>query len=314
MSESQISELAPVLVVFFNRPDKLAKVIESLEQAKVTNIFFAGDGPRNEKDKSLVQECQRMIIEKFPNIPRGNLRFNEINQGCRVAVSNAIEWFFSKVDQGIILEDDCLPGPKFFEYLSSALKIYSSDRRVFSISATNPIKSKRQELHTYLSIYPQIWGWATWSERWKLYQRDFYDVDSLIEKVLNGHLRDWNYLDRVKFKMVWKPILKNAGAGKIDTWDYSMLATMWRNNFMAVQSSGNFIVNLGFSNNATHTTKAPKWAPREYWPNSQNSMPELRPNSDLDLLLSKEVYNCTFVQLAKFHIRLVLKKIGIGSK
>ena len=36
-------------------------------------------------------------------------RFLDANLGCRKAVSSAIDWFFDEVEEGIILEDDCLP-------------------------------------------------------------------------------------------------------------------------------------------------------------------------------------------------------------
>jgi len=299
MFNEQILGLAPVLVIFYNRPDNLLKVIEVLKEEKVREIYFAGDGPRNSEDQEDVQACRRLILESFPGISAERLRFSEKNLGCRIAVSCAIDWFFSRVNQGIILEDDCLPGANFFQVLSDSLNKYSSDKRIFSINATSPVLSKTSNVKTYLSVYPQIWGWATWSDRWELYKREFADADGVIENVINNNFQTWNSIDRMNFRIVWKSILKQAGAGKIDTWDYSMLATMWRNNMVAVQPSGNYVVNIGFSPSATHTTKVPKWAPRNYQGNGSAILSEPSTNPGLDLALSKIVYRCTFLEIAK---------------
>ena len=34
--------------------------------------------------------------------------YRQKNLGCKIAMSNAITWFFENVEEGIILEDDCL--------------------------------------------------------------------------------------------------------------------------------------------------------------------------------------------------------------
>lgn len=35
-------------------------------------------------------------------------------EGCRLGVSRAITWFFEQVEEGIILEDNCVPHPHIF--------------------------------------------------------------------------------------------------------------------------------------------------------------------------------------------------------
>ena len=134
----------------------LFRSIEAIKEEKISRIYFAGDGPRSEYDQQLIQECQRLILDNFPNIPRKNLRFNEQNQGCRIAVSSAIDWFFSHEEKGIILEDDCLPGPNFFNFLTESLKRFEYDMSIFSINATSPIVANDLKCDAHLSIYPQI--------------------------------------------------------------------------------------------------------------------------------------------------------------
>ena len=60
--------------------------------------------------------------------------YSDVNQGCRLGVSRAITWFFEQVEEGIILEDDCVPHPDFFYYCTNLLERYRHDTRVWCIS------------------------------------------------------------------------------------------------------------------------------------------------------------------------------------
>ncbi len=46
--------------------------------------------------------------------------YSDVNQACRLGLSRAITWFFDQVEEGIILEDDCVPLPDFFPYCARA--------------------------------------------------------------------------------------------------------------------------------------------------------------------------------------------------
>ena len=104
-----------VLFLLFNRPDTTSKVFEKIRQIKPQRLYVASDGPREsyygeiEKVKSV-----REIIKKIDWSCEVKTLFREKNLGCKKAVSSAISWFFNYEEQGIILEDDCLPHIDFF--------------------------------------------------------------------------------------------------------------------------------------------------------------------------------------------------------
>ena len=58
----------PILIIAFNRPELLIKLIKSIEKFKPNKIYFACDGPRNKTDR---KKCQlvKKIIEFFSNLP-----------------------------------------------------------------------------------------------------------------------------------------------------------------------------------------------------------------------------------------------------
>ena len=105
----------PVLFLIFNRPDTTQKVFDAIKKAKPKQIFVAADGPREDKEGEK-EKCEqaRKVIEKIDWDCKVKTLFRDKNLGCKVAVSSAIDWFFENVEEGIILEDDCLPSQSFF--------------------------------------------------------------------------------------------------------------------------------------------------------------------------------------------------------
>ena len=84
---------------------------------------------------------------------------------------SAITWFFEHETEGIILEDDCLPGPDFFRYCAVLLEKYRDDKRIMQIGGNSLIAEHHRdhEYSYFFSNHNNIWGWATWKRAWDLY-------------------------------------------------------------------------------------------------------------------------------------------------
>jgi len=149
----------------------------------------------------------------------------------------------------IILEDDCLPVPGFFLYCEELLSRYESDNIVWQISGDNfQDGNKRGSADYYFSNYPHIWGWATWRSRWKHYDVDLtrltkQQATAVVERVF-GTPSSVEY---------WVSTMMDVKAGKIDTWDYQWMYTVWLNRGLCALPNINLISNLGFGSAATHT-------------------------------------------------------------
>ena len=50
--------------------------------------------------------------------------YRKQNMGCGKVVSEAITWLFNQENEGIILEDDCLPNESFFSFCQAMLERY----------------------------------------------------------------------------------------------------------------------------------------------------------------------------------------------
>ena len=130
---------SPVLFLVFNRPDTTRRVLEAIRQAQPSQLFIAADGPREGKsgEAEKCADVRRIVNEGIDWDCEVKTLFRDKNLGCKVAVSRAIDWFFEHVEEGIILEDDCLPHPTFFRFCEELLNKYRDDERIGQISGDN---------------------------------------------------------------------------------------------------------------------------------------------------------------------------------
>ena len=148
----------PILFVIFNRPETTAKVFSAIRKYRPERLFVAADGPRYDREG----ETERCILAREAALRIDwpceiNTRLFSQNLGCRRAVSSAVSWFFDAVDEGIILEDDCLPSPDFFRFAAVMLERYRTEEKVMHISGVNFQDGRRRgNADAYYSTIPHI--------------------------------------------------------------------------------------------------------------------------------------------------------------
>lgn len=243
----------PILFLVYNRPKTTTLVFESIKKARPCKLYIAADGSRDNKHG----EAER--VAKVREIATGvdwdcevKTLFRDQNLGCKMAVSSAITWFFEHEEEGIILEDDCLPDQSFFCYCHRLLERYRHDTRVMAISGDNfQHGKKRSEYSYYFSRYPHCWGWATWKRAWQYWDGDFSSWPEIKEKCF---LNDIAGGDET-FCTYWRKIYDNCHAGKIDSWAYPWTYSCWVQNGLTILPNVNLVSNIGFGSGSTHTVK-----------------------------------------------------------
>ena len=164
-------------------------------------------------------------------------------------MASGLDWVFSQVEEAIILEDDCLPDPSFFEFCAQMLQRYRHDRRVMVVSGRHYFDSTMEpEASYYFTRYPHIWGWASWARAWQ-----HYDVEM-------PHWPQWraagalrNRFSHWLERLYWEKKLEQCYRGLIDTWDYQWSLTVWMQNGLAILPAKNLVENIGAGSDATHT-------------------------------------------------------------
>ena len=243
----------PVLFLIFNREDTTQKVFDAIRQQKPKYLFVAADGARKNKPDD-AEKCRRVraIIEQVDWECELKTLFREENLGCKLAVSSAISWFFEQVEQGIILEDDCLPDPSFFPYCEELLEKYKDDTRIGHISGNNFLPGIIEENRSYdFCTCTHIWGWATWRRVWKNYEVDFpFWADEKDKR----HLLFNNSREKFYFSSFISDALANKK--KYSVWDTQYWFTLRVQNQLSIYPAVNLVTNIGVGDlNATHTSE-----------------------------------------------------------
>jgi len=244
--------IPPLLLIVWRRPHTLSRVIDAIRPVAPPRIFVACDGPNPERPGEAEKvAATRALIDQSIDWPcQIEFFYSPTNQGCRTAVSRAISWFFDHVEQGIILEDDCIPHPDFFRFCDTLLEHYRFDTRVWSICGSNFQQGHRHgDSSYYFSIHGDSWGWATWRRAWQHYA-SAADLWPLV--------RDSGRFDDVfpipEERAYWNELLDRTFIrADIDSWAFQWLLTSWINNGLHVWPNEPLISNIGFDSDGTHT-------------------------------------------------------------
>ena len=240
----------PVLFLIFNRPDTTKRVFAKIREAKPKQLFIAADGPRAHVPED-TEKCRkaREIATQVDWDCEVKTLFREENLGCRKSVSEAISWFFENVEEGIILEDDCLSDISFFSYCQNLLGYYRDNDQIMMISGDNfQNGKKRGSASYYFSRNTHVWGWATWRSAWNKYETNLDGLDRFIRSSIFAQTTNSN-----TEKKYWTNIFTKVRDNKINSWAYVWRYSIWKNNGITIIPNVNLVSNIGFGNDATHT-------------------------------------------------------------
>lgn len=162
-----------VAVFAYNRSRHLKKVLDGLKQNKgVSKLYIFQDGLKCGEHRSEWEKTKQVILEtdwcEVVYTQSAN------NKGLANSVVDGISAVLEEKDAVVVLEDDCIPHPLFLSYVTKGLEKYREDQRVFAINgyAWN-LKVDENGTDAYFAGRFGSWGWATWKDRWELYERDY---------------------------------------------------------------------------------------------------------------------------------------------
>ena len=238
----------PILILSFNRPYLVKKQIKLLKSLNPKFLYIFSDGPRKEilSDQKKVNECRKIFHEEITWDCKTKLKFEKTNSGCGPGVSKAITWFFSSVEKGIIIEDDCFLEKSFFPFAEKMLEIYENDFSVAGITADYKLEACSTNNYGFIP-FPLIWGWATWKRSWENYSLnlDAFDKNNIPQIVREMPQNQKKYWIKNFEKILYEK--------KPHTWDFQFSYLVMSRNQKFIYPFTNLVSNLGFSSDATHT-------------------------------------------------------------
>lgn len=248
----------PILLITFNRPDHTRRVLTEILKQEPQSLYVCQDGARegNKNDRIKCQEVRDVINKLTSAFAVGNKHFKlhtlyqPHNLGCGPGPQAGITWFFENVEQGIIMEDDCLPHPDFFGYCEELLNKYKDHERVQLINSTLYHDRWKCDGSYGFSHYMVTGAWAAWRSTWQGFDLDLLGVNAwkfrrhVLRLTKNRAEANWWYF---KVKEI------QADKSKKSYWDYQMQIHLFRNNALTIHPKVNLISNIGFDPEGTHT-------------------------------------------------------------
>lgn len=239
----------PILLLLFNRPDLVAVLIERLSKVRPKHLYIACDGPRNGWDRQKIEEIKNIINDLTWEVEVKTL-FRDTNLQTYKAVPNAIDWFFTNVSEGIILEDDCLPDISFFSFCEENLGKYRDDTRVLTISGNNIQEKAWGNASYYFSHVPHIWGWATWKRAWELFDFEMKEFPEFKKKQILSQF----FIDKRVEKRIMHIFQKAYNGASV--WDFKLTYLHFQRGEYSIIPNSNLVTNVGFDSRATHPLEA----------------------------------------------------------
>lgn len=243
-------EIAPILLIAFNRPLHTREVLATLRDARVPRLYASIDGPRTGWEDSGPRQSVIDLVRGVDWPCEVTIREREVNEGPGWGPRNAINWFVDLAGEGIVLEDDTVPSVGALRFLTQMLNRYREEPKVMSVAATSlGARRYRGAPDFFASRYATTWGWATWPRAWQRYDWTMADWPNL-----RGS--EWlrNLGGSQGFAEYWRNTFDLTYADRDHFWDYQWQYSVWRAGGVALHPRVNLVTNIGFGSQSTHTT------------------------------------------------------------
>lgn len=291
-------EVPALLIIAYLRPDNLKRILDVAHRAKVSSIFISIDIPKSPTDsQTSISLRVRQVAEEFKNNTDSEvvIFLRQTNAGCSPAVLSSCDWFFSQINEGIVLEDDCIPDLDLFSYFKDSMTYINDNDDIWLACGTqfapSSICASWQK-----SKYPLTWGWATNRKKW-------HEMSTALRK--NERLSHRGTGIPILEFIYWRAGARRAYAGYSDAWDTPFVYKMLTHKKFAILPSVSFVTNIGSDSVATHTNVNSMGLNRpvgEYQPTSSAPMA----NPDLDYWLKENFYRIRFRHLFTTQITLLI--------
>lgn len=304
-----MQQKTPILLIIFNRPDKVRTLVDTLRTVRPTKLFIAADGPRLDAPTD-IERCRlaREAISEIDWPCEIQTRFDDKNTGADHGPEKAINWFFEHVEEGVVLEDDCNPHPDFFPFVDTMLERYRNNPHIMMISGNNFQNGLvRGDASYYFSKYPSTWGWATWKRAWEMYDTDTKKYDTFVQ---NNTLK--KICTSKAEERYWGKFFRKIHSDELEHWDIKWIFALWSNGGISITPNINLVQNIGFGPDATHTLEHDDKMVVQAKSLTNIVHPgKIEVNKDADTYLFEHIYRFTFKKKVQHLFRIIRKRIGM---
>lgn len=241
---------APIVLFVFNRLDHTQKAVEALQKnglAKESELYIYSDGPRNDEDAELIGKV-REYCRNISGFDKVYLIERDGNWGIEKNEIAALNELLSHYEACIVLEDDLKVSTNFLEYMNRALVCYKDEKKVISVAGYSHIDEKSKKARGQEFYFTQLitsWGWATWADRWALFDDQNLNLD-VLESAEAQRRFD---MDGV---CPYTRMLKEQIANQHITWDVAWYFKAFEYGLLTLAPVCTMVNNIGMDGSGVH--------------------------------------------------------------
>ena len=177
------SQLAPIVLFVYNRPEHTKKTIEGIlsnPEAKDTELYIFADGPKPTISEECLEKLKetRAYIHQISGFKKVVIDESDKNRGLANATIRGCTKVITSFGKMIMIEDDDVPTPYFLKFMNEGLNKYENDESVWSICGF--VDSKAMPYTSGDEVFfvnrPSSWGFGTWKRCW---DKVIWDTETL---------------------------------------------------------------------------------------------------------------------------------------
>ena len=238
---------APIALFAYRRPDHLARTLAALAanpESAASELYVFADAARDAAAVDGVREVRSMLgsIEGFAAV---HAIRRERNYGLARNITAGVSQVLGHHGCVIVVEDDIVVSPYFLAFMNEALQLYENEPRVGSLTGyCYPVRSELPE--TYFIRGADCWGWATWRDRWALFEPDGQLLLAEIDQ------RGLSYAFDFDGAAQYRAMLVDQIEGRNDSWAVRWHASCFLKDRLILYPGRSLVHNIGADGSGTH--------------------------------------------------------------
>lgn len=253
-----------ILVLAYARPDSVIAILTScLENSELPILVFQdglspGANSQVKSGHGRATEAITLLAQNHPQ--RITLHIQDANCGTSAAMRKALEVSFQGAQKVLVLEDDCVPSPEFFDWMVKALDFSDENEGRFRMVSgaqhvSEALLPSISGLGFRVSSLSHVWGWGVTRRSWGAFNQ--------FEKTPLEHRStqfNWARLLRRNlpykvYQKAWAKYVKSFVEGESLPLDVTLQLWVWASAGNIISPKRNLVLNVGADQVAANTTK-----------------------------------------------------------
>lgn len=249
--------MLPILLIGYNRPERLQDRLNEIKLLPVTKLFISVDSMDDGVDPD-ISKIVNIFVDSEPSI-QTTINFEPQNLGLTKHITSAISRILQSNEAVLVIEDDISLSTTSCEAFNGGHLMSKNLKVTGIVSGFSPLVQPTWYRRNFWRRTPYffVWGWVATQQNWSHYNFDISRIDVSRELAKS---RSWNRLSRFQ-KSVWLSRFQRAQSDPLLTWHIQMQYFSFQQDYVNFTPLFRVVENLGFNDSrAAHTkSKKPRW-------------------------------------------------------